>query len=250
MRQQDGKGGTPLTYKCPTSLPSWHRRPFWGKAVGRGLRRGPRKASPPYQSPSRCQIGPRSRRSFASSGKHSQRCSAAGARATREPVGKVKAVPKHGTAVWKGDPPGRLLCSAFSANNIGCPEGAGRGTWRQSSTECRSGNERFRVSATDRFPAWPSQEWETLKHSSFTRGRESGNIRSPTLKWRGVGFWGCLQIMKVSPKMSSSSSPAPVVYTGSPESRWRGHWASIRHRMVTRRAAGVKMEKDRSNSRG
>lgn len=56
-------------------------------------------------------------------------------------------------------------------------------------------------------------------------------------------------MMKVSPIMSNSSSTHPVIYTGSPENRWLGHWASIRHRIVSRRAARVKLEENRSNSR-
>ena len=52
-------------------------------------------------------------------------------------------------------------------------------------------------------------------------------------------------MMTVTPVMSSSSSTATVVSTGSPENSWLGHWARIRLRMVSRRSARVKEEEDR-----
>lgn len=85
--------------------------------------------------------------------------------------------------------------------------------------------------------------------SPFAPGRWFGDIKSPALKLRGVGFWGCLQMMKVVPKISRSSSPADVVHSGSPENRWLGHWASIRHRIVSRRTARVMLEENRSSAR-
>ena len=51
-------------------------------------------------------------------------------------------------------------------------------------------------------------------------------------------LWGCLQMMTVTPVMSSSSSTATAVSTGSPENTCLGHWARIRLRMVSRRTAG------------
>ena len=52
-------------------------------------------------------------------------------------------------------------------------------------------------------------------------------------------------MMTVTPVMSSSSSTAPVVSTGSPENTWLGHWARTRLRMVSRRTARVKVEENR-----
>ena len=52
-------------------------------------------------------------------------------------------------------------------------------------------------------------------------------------------------MMAVTPVMSSSSSTATVVSTGSPEKNWMGHWARIRLRMISRRTARVKMEENR-----
>ena len=52
-------------------------------------------------------------------------------------------------------------------------------------------------------------------------------------------------MMTVTPVMSSSSSTATVVSTGSPENTWLGHWARIRLRMVSRRTAGVKVKENR-----
>ena len=52
-------------------------------------------------------------------------------------------------------------------------------------------------------------------------------------------------MMTVTPVMSSSSSTATVVSTGSPENSWLGHWARIRLWMVSRRSARVKEEEDR-----
>ena len=73
--------------------------------------------------------------------------------------------------------------------------------------------------------------------TSFTQGGHFRPIRSPTLNVRGGGSWGCLQMMTVTPVMSSSSSTATAVSTGSPENTWLGHWARIRLRMVSRRTA-------------
>lgn len=85
--------------------------------------------------------------------------------------------------------------------------------------------------------------------NSFTQGRQIRDIKSLTLKRRGIGFWGCLQMMNVIPRISRSSSPATVVNTGSTENRWLGQWASIKHRIVNKRAARVKLKENRSNSR-
>ena len=52
-------------------------------------------------------------------------------------------------------------------------------------------------------------------------------------------------MMTVTPVMSSSSSTATVVSTGSPENTCLGHWARIRLRMVSRRTARVKMGENR-----
>ena len=52
-------------------------------------------------------------------------------------------------------------------------------------------------------------------------------------------------MMTVTPVMSSSSSTATVVSPGSPENTWLGHWARIRLRMVSRRTARIKEEKNR-----
>ena len=54
--------------------------------------------------------------------------------------------------------------------------------------------------------------------------------------------------MTVTPAMSSSSSTATAVSTGSPENTWVGHRARIRLRMVSRRTAGVKVEENRLDS--
>ena len=67
-------------------------------------------------------------------------------------------------------------------------------------------------------------------------------MRSPTLNGRVLGSWGCLQMMTVTPVMSSSSSTATVVSTGSPENTWLGHWARTRLRIISRRTARVKVE--------
>lgn len=53
-------------------------------------------------------------------------------------------------------------------------------------------------------------------------------------------------MIKVIPKISRSSSPVDVVHNRSPENRWLCHWVSIRHRIVSRRAARVKLEENRS----
>ena len=52
-------------------------------------------------------------------------------------------------------------------------------------------------------------------------------------------------MMTVTPVMSSSSSTATVVNTGSPENTRLGHRARIRLRMVSRRTARVKVEENR-----
>ena len=52
-------------------------------------------------------------------------------------------------------------------------------------------------------------------------------------------------MMTVTPVMSSSSSTATVVSTGSPENTWLGHWARIRLRIISRRTARVKEEENR-----
>ena len=52
-------------------------------------------------------------------------------------------------------------------------------------------------------------------------------------------------MMAVTPVMSSSSSTATVVSTGSPENTWLGHWARIRLRIISRRTARVKEEENR-----
>ena len=52
-------------------------------------------------------------------------------------------------------------------------------------------------------------------------------------------------MMTVTPVMSSSSSTATVVSTGSPENTWLGHWARIRLRTISRRTARVKEEENR-----
>ena len=52
-------------------------------------------------------------------------------------------------------------------------------------------------------------------------------------------------MMTVTPVMSSSSSTATVVSTGSPDNTWLGHWARIRLRTISRRTARVKEEENR-----
>ena len=52
-------------------------------------------------------------------------------------------------------------------------------------------------------------------------------------------------MMTVTPVMSSSSSTATVVSTGSPENTRLGHWARITLRMINRRTARVKVEENR-----
>ena len=52
-------------------------------------------------------------------------------------------------------------------------------------------------------------------------------------------------MMTMTPVMSSSSSTATVVSTGSPENTWLGHWARIRLRTISRRTARVKEEENR-----
>ena len=52
-------------------------------------------------------------------------------------------------------------------------------------------------------------------------------------------------MMTVTPVMSSSSSTATVVSTGSPENTPLGHWARTRLRMVSRKTARVKEEENR-----
>ena len=93
MRRWEGKVGALLTYKCPRGLLSWCLTQFRGESVGRWLgfvtQRVSLSKEVTYQSPSRCQTGPRSKRSSASSSKHSQRCSPVQGQAKQEPVGKV-----------------------------------------------------------------------------------------------------------------------------------------------------------------
>ena len=52
-------------------------------------------------------------------------------------------------------------------------------------------------------------------------------------------------MMAVTPVMSSSSSTATVVSTGSSENTRLGHWAKTRLRMLSRRTARVKEEENR-----
>ena len=49
-------------------------------------------------------------------------------------------------------------------------------------------------------------------------------------------------MMTVTPVVSSSSSTATVVSTGSPENTRLGHWARTRLRMLSRRTARVEEE--------
>ena len=49
-------------------------------------------------------------------------------------------------------------------------------------------------------------------------------------------------MMTVTPVMSSSSSRATVVSTGSPENTWLDQWYRIRLRIISRRTARVKVE--------
>ena len=49
----------------------------------------------------------------------------------------------------------------------------------------------------------------------------------------------------MTPVVSSSSSTATVVSTGSPENTWLGHWARSRLRIISRRTARVKEEENR-----
>ena len=56
-------------------------------------------------------------------------------------------------------------------------------------------------------------------------------------------------MMAVTPVMSSSSSTATAVSTGSPENTWLGLWARIRLRIISRRTARVKVEENRLDSR-
>ena len=69
--------------------------------------------------------------------------------------------------------------------------------------------------------------------------------RGTYLEVKSSGSWGCLQMMTVTPVMSSSSSTATVVSTGSPENTRLGHWARTRLRMLSRRTARVKEEENR-----
>lgn len=85
--------GTLPTCKCLVGLLLWHLRQFGGKVLERGLRSATQEAPCPqkatYQSPSRCQIGPRSWASSASLNKCSQRCLSAEGQAKQGPVGRV-----------------------------------------------------------------------------------------------------------------------------------------------------------------
>ena len=89
----EGKVGAPITYKCPIGLLLWCLTQFRGEVVERILGSVSQETSLPqtttYQSPSRCQIGPRSEWSSVSSSKHSQRCSPGRWQAKQGPVSKV-----------------------------------------------------------------------------------------------------------------------------------------------------------------
>lgn len=93
MRQEEGKLGTLPTCKCPVGLLLWHLRQSGGKVLGRGLGSATQEAPCPqkaiYQSPSRCQTGPRSWESSASLNTYSQRCSSAEGQAKQGPVGRI-----------------------------------------------------------------------------------------------------------------------------------------------------------------
>ena len=62
-----------------------------------------------------------------------------------------------------------------------------------------------------------------------------------------MGLWGCLQMMTMTPMMSSSSSTAPGVYPESPENPLLDHWTRITLKMIIRRTTGVKVEENRFN---
>ena len=88
------------------------------------------------------------------------------------------------------------------------------------------------------------------------KARRPPSLQEDTLGTRGTylevkssGSWGCLQMMTVTPVMSSSSSTATAVSTGSPENTWLGLWARIRLRIISRRTARVKVEENRLDSR-
>ena len=55
-------------------------------------------------------------------------------------------------------------------------------------------------------------------------------------------------MMAVTPVMSSSSSTATVVSTGSPENTWLGHRYKIRLRIISRTTTRVKVEENRTGS--
>lgn len=203
------------------------------RSLGRGLGSVPREASSSQKAThpwhSRCQTGPRSQRTAASSGRHSQRCSALGARAEQGPGGKASDSLNTAPTAEREDPPPR------GQGDPSPPQAVHAGP-----TE--TGWDQGRSMGLSKSPLpWSSKGGFTSKHADFSHSAwTAGHIRSPTLKGRGEGFWGCLQMMAVIPAMSSSSSTAPAVNPGSPENTWLGHRARSRLRMVSRRTARVK----------
>ena len=116
------------------------------------------------------------------------------------------------------------------------------------STECRLGKGPL-VSAIPPI-SWSSEGCLDLKAHDFIHSRWTLWARKFTyLEVKRTGALGCLQMMTVTPVMSSSSSTATVVSPGSPENIWLGHWARITLRMVSRRTARVKVEENRLDSR-
>ena len=78
---------------------------------------------------------------------------------------------------------------------------------------------------------------------------------SRTLAWKipcGLQSMGLLrdglQMMAVTPVMSSSSSTATVVSMGSPENTWLGHWYTIRLKIISRTTTRVEVEENRTGS--
>ena len=116
------------------------------------------------------------------------------------------------------------------------------------STECRLGKGPL-VSAIPPI-SWSSEGCLDLKAHDFIHSRWTLWARKFTyLEVKRTGALGCLQRMAVTPMMSSSSSTATVVSTGSPENTWLGHGARITLRMVSRGTARVKVEENRLDSR-
>lgn len=202
------------------------------------------KATHPWHS--RCQTGPRSQRTAASSGRHSQRCSALGARAEQGPGGKASDSLNTAPTAEREDPPPR------GQGDPSPPQAVHAGPNETGGVGGSTGWDQGRSIGLSKSPLpWSSKGGFTSKHADFSPSAwTAGHIRSPTLKGRGEGFWGCLQMMTVIPAMSSSSSTAPAVNPGSPENTWLGHRARSRLRMVSRRTARVKGEDSRLNSRG